>query len=201
MHKTRPCTYHAHNNNITTTKITRLFSVVTNLVSAVDTVFEELDLDLLLLLLLILPLPFISPQQYCHSLQREQEATIVTIKKTSFEGNCWRRKGPEAPALSSCHDFLISNLLLFFFVLMPINDFKSASLPPFFSDFCGACTLHSSSSALDVNHSVFLAHSAFFLSQLFTQIIFSRLFAFVSHTHIYSLKMDIKPFFVYSRVS
>ena len=31
----------------------RLCSVVTNLVSAVDTVFEELNLDLLLLLLLI----------------------------------------------------------------------------------------------------------------------------------------------------
>ena len=40
-----------HNNNITHYKITRLCSVVVNLVSAVDTVFEELDLDLLLLLI------------------------------------------------------------------------------------------------------------------------------------------------------
>ena len=58
----------------------RLCSVVVNLVSAVDTDFEELNLLLLLLLLLILPLSLISPQQYCHSLQREQEATIGMIK-------------------------------------------------------------------------------------------------------------------------
>ena len=71
MHKMRSCTY--LHNNTTHHKITQLCNVVVNLVSAVDTVFEELNLDLLLLLLLILPLSLISPQQYCHSLQREQK--------------------------------------------------------------------------------------------------------------------------------
>ena len=110
--------------------------VVTNLVSAVDTVFEELNLDLLLLLLLILPLPFISPQQYCHSLQREQEATIGTIKMTSFEGNCcWRRRVQRRLLSAAVVEVALSlplELAACLFVLRPINDFK-ISQSPFFS--------------------------------------------------------------------
>ena len=53
MHKMRSCT--CYTTTISHHKITQLRTAVVNLVSVVDTVFEELNLDLLLLLLFLIP--------------------------------------------------------------------------------------------------------------------------------------------------